>query len=248
MKQNARWLKLANDLTIGITNGTYPLNSYLPSEKELCEKYRVSRYTVRQALADLTRLGFISRRPRLGSKVISVGFDETYAHHFTIVSDIDQLSSTHKRTVQGTKECVVNRRLSEKLECPKGLRMLRFSNIRTNPEMPDKPVVWTAIYVDSTYSRLPELARLNPLVLVSTLIEKEYGQTCVEVHQKISATALPEEAAGYLNAPVGSPALRILRQYFGPGRTIMEISVSYYPADRYSLTLDMRNSRKISRK
>ncbi len=52
--KNARWVRLADDLTRGITNGDYPLDSYLPTEMELCEKYNVSRYTVRLALADLT--------------------------------------------------------------------------------------------------------------------------------------------------------------------------------------------------
>jgi|GEM_PF-2503055 len=40
--KNARWVRLADDLTRGITNGDYPLNSYLPTEMELCEKYNPS--------------------------------------------------------------------------------------------------------------------------------------------------------------------------------------------------------------
>ena len=112
--KNARWVRLADDLTRGITNGDYPLDSYLPTEMELCEKYNVSRYTVRLALADLTRMGLIKRWPRLGSKVVSVGFDETYAHTYTSFADIDGLSSTHKRVVQGTQECVVDHALAKK--------------------------------------------------------------------------------------------------------------------------------------
>lgn len=33
--KNARWVRLADDLTRGITNGDYPLDSYLPTEMEL---------------------------------------------------------------------------------------------------------------------------------------------------------------------------------------------------------------------
>lgn len=143
--KNARWVRLADDLTRGITNGDYPLDSYLPTEMELCEKYNVSRYTVRLALADLTRMGLIKRWPRLGSKVVSVGFDETYAHTYTSFADIDGLSSTHKRVVQGTQECVVDHVLDKRLECERYLRFLRFSNVRTNPTDNGKPVVWTAV-------------------------------------------------------------------------------------------------------
>lgn len=60
--KNARWIKLANDLTKGITTGEFPLHSYLPTEAELCAQYNVSRYTVRLALADLTRMGFVAGR------------------------------------------------------------------------------------------------------------------------------------------------------------------------------------------
>ena len=241
--KNARWVRLADDLTRGITNGDYPLDSYLPTEMELCEKYNVSRYTVRLALADLTRMGLIKRWPRLGSKVVSVGFDETYAHTYTSFADIDGLSSTHKRVVQGTQECVVDHALAKRLECERYLRFLRFSNVRTNPTDNGKPVVWTAVYVNAAYSRLPDLARLNPLVLLSTLIEKEYGEKCLEVVQKISAVPLPAEAAMYLDAQVGSPCLRILRHYMGIKRNILEISESYHPGDRYALTMNMRANR-----
>ena len=106
-------------------------------------------------------------------------------------------------------------------------------------------MVWTAVYVNAAYSELPALARLNPLVLLSTLIEKEYGEKCLEVTQKISAVPLPEEAAHYLNARVGQPSLRILRHYKGIKRNILEISESYHPGDRYALTINMRNDRQM---
>lgn len=239
--RKARWVKLANDLTQGITNGVYPLDSYLPTEMQLCEKYNVSRYTVRLALSDLTRLGLIRRWPRLGSRVVSVGFDESSARNFKSVFPIDQLSSSHKRVVQVTRECVVDAQLAKQLECEQFKKFLRFSNIRANLSDLERPVVWTAVYVDPLYSRLPELARLNPLVLMSTLIEKEYGVKCLEVMQKISAVPLPPEAAFFLNATAGEPALRILRHYLGEERNILEISESYHPGARYALTINMHN-------
>jgi len=70
-----------------------------------------------------------------------VGFDETYAHTYTSFADIDGLSSTHKRVVQGTQECVVDHVLAKRLECERYLRFLRFSNVRTNPTDNGKPVV-----------------------------------------------------------------------------------------------------------
>ena len=91
--------------------------------------------------------------------------------------------------------------------------------------------------------RLLPSAGFGSVKSVSTLIEKEYGEKCLEVVQKISAVPLPAEAAMYLDAQVGSPCLRILRHYMGIKRNILEISESYHPGDRYALTMNMRANR-----
>lgn len=165
--KNARWVKLADDLTAEISDGTFPLNSYLPTEMELCAKYNVSRYTVRMALDNLTRLGYIKRWPRLGSKVISLG-----SKPLSSLTHFPPVSETHKRIVHLTTECIVDRTLALQLECEEQLKLLRFSNVLTDPENEDRPIVWTTVYVNAAYSRLPQIAEPQPLPLLSELIEK----------------------------------------------------------------------------
>ncbi len=239
----ARWMKVAEDLIAGISDGSFPLNSFLPTEFELCKKYKVSRYTVRVALEKLTKQGFIRRWPRLGSKVISLGFDETYSKKFSSVSSIDPLADSHKRVVKLTSECIVDERLASRLECEKDIEFLKFSNVRMNPNEPDKPLVWSSVYVNPNYRKLPQLAKSNPLILLATLIEKEYGEKCTEVYQKISAVPLPVEAAIHLNAEPGIPSLRILRHYKNNENKLLEVSESYHPGNRFCLTFNMKNFR-----
>lgn len=59
-----------NDLLEGIMNGTYPVGSRLPSEKELTGQYGVSRITSKKALELLAERGLISRMPGRGSFVL----------------------------------------------------------------------------------------------------------------------------------------------------------------------------------
>ncbi|MGM0123429.1 hypothetical protein IGI37_000795 [Enterococcus sp. AZ194] len=54
-----------------IENGFYQLNDTLPTEKELSEVYNVSTITVKKALDLLKEDGFIVRKPRKGSIVVS---------------------------------------------------------------------------------------------------------------------------------------------------------------------------------
>lgn len=61
--------KLIDDLRKSIDNGKYKKGELLPSENDLCKKYRTTRPTVRQALAGLTNLGYIIRQQGKGSIV-----------------------------------------------------------------------------------------------------------------------------------------------------------------------------------
>ena len=49
-----------------LLDGTFPANSRLPSERELAERYGVSRNTVREAIQQLGARGLVQIRPRSG--------------------------------------------------------------------------------------------------------------------------------------------------------------------------------------
>ena len=46
-----RYLQVARALRKEIVDGVYPVGSQLPTEHQLCERFSVSRYTVREALS-----------------------------------------------------------------------------------------------------------------------------------------------------------------------------------------------------
>jgi DNA-binding GntR family transcriptional regulator len=49
---------------------TYPVGSYLPSENEICGQFSTTRTTVRKALDELLKEGFIEKEQGKGSKVV----------------------------------------------------------------------------------------------------------------------------------------------------------------------------------
>lgn len=61
--------QLMQQLRADIASGLYPVNSRIPSEAELTEKYGVSRVTVRKALSELTREGLLRRMQGKGTFV-----------------------------------------------------------------------------------------------------------------------------------------------------------------------------------
>jgi GntR family transcriptional regulator, N-acetylglucosamine utilization regulator len=61
--------QLARKIREGIISKAYGLGELLPSEREFCEKYQVSRATVRQAFQELTKQGLIMRKQGKGTFV-----------------------------------------------------------------------------------------------------------------------------------------------------------------------------------
>jgi len=71
MKKIARYKIIRDLLKDRISSGTWGEAFKVPSEKELCEEFGVSRMTLRQTMEDLQRLGLISKEPGRGTFVNS---------------------------------------------------------------------------------------------------------------------------------------------------------------------------------
>lgn len=63
--------KIYDDLEEKIQTGVYPLKSQLPPEQELIDTYQVSAITIKRALTELKNSGYISRKPKEGTIVLS---------------------------------------------------------------------------------------------------------------------------------------------------------------------------------
>src|ERR1700741_3922688 len=64
------YLQLVRALKDEIVSGVFPVGSQLPTEEELCERFSVSRYTMRQGLRHLREDSLVSSRQGAGSTVV----------------------------------------------------------------------------------------------------------------------------------------------------------------------------------
>jgi DNA-binding GntR family transcriptional regulator len=59
---------------------------------------------------------------------------------------------------------------------------------------------------------------------------------------EIFARGLPQAFASALQAKVGSPALTVVRRYYGVKDELFEVTVTTHPEGRYTYTMDMQRS------
>jgi GntR family transcriptional regulator len=231
------YAQLARDLAEKIGNDRYPVGSLLPTELELCEMYGASRHTVRSAIHELQEIGLVSRRKKVGTRVEAKTRPDTYRQSLASVDDLVQFGAAHQRVVQDIREVTAEGALARELGCAEGTRWLRISSVRLDGRADSPPIGWTDTYIDASYAALGEVIRASPQVLISSLIEKQYGRRIAEIHQEVEATALAVGLAGKLQADPASPALKIRRRYFDTERAVFEVSVTIHPMDRFIFSM-----------
>lgn len=231
------YLQLAGKLIDGIQSGRFPIGSLLPREIALSAIHKVSRQTVRHAIAELRQKGLVSARKGVGTRVESVKAARRFNYSAQSVADLFTMAAETVMTVRTRTMTVARGKLAAQLGCRSGHRWLHLGCLRTMANE-SRPLCWTDIFVDG---RFAPIVRSQDAFrsAVFGLIEKQAGETVVEIQQEIRAVILLNGEALRIGAAPGSPALEITRRYFSTGRRLIQVSVNTVPADRFFYSVEI---------
>lgn len=235
-----RYAAITRQLAGAITDGRYPVGTLLPKEIDLAEQFEVSRSTIRAAMRELHTMGLISRKKNTGTRVEAASAQpdgRLFAMALSSIEAIQQFGVETIREIQEVKETVADQTLARQLGAKPGSRWLKISSIRRVRDNPEAlPICWTDVYIDATLGEAVT-ARLEDFHgIFGDLLEGITGRRIVEIRQDISGCGLSAVMARPLIAKPGDHALEIRRQYFLSPGSLVEISLSYHPADRYRYT------------
>ncbi len=234
-----RYAQLAQTLVDGIDNGSYPVGTLLPTESELCDRFVLSRTTVRQALRQLHDLGLVSTRAGVGTLVRARYVKPTYVHAIESVSDIFQYAkASAKPKVLGAEEIEAGPEEAELLRCPVGQRWIKVESTRAFARE-DVPMAHIHAFVPPAYAGILKTmtARREPMYMS---IESGYGEQIKEVEQEFRAVTISARQARILKVKTGSAGLYVIRHYIGGGGRLLLVTLSVYPADRFSYAMRLR--------
>lgn len=208
----------------------------LPSETALAGEFRVSRSTMRRALANLAAQKVITRRKGSGTYVSDEPLDVQVKK---LTGFIDDLMSYGLKTHVKILECRMvpaAAAIAERLALGTGNPVLQVSRVRY---VDDVPLVVTNGYLPWAIGERLLQENLGVLSIIH-LVTKKFRIHIAEAEQTVEATLADPETAGYLNVPVGSPLLEVDRVYYSNRREPKYYSRSRYPADRYKFTVSLK--------
>jgi GntR family transcriptional repressor for pyruvate dehydrogenase complex len=125
--------KVASALTESIVSGRFGVGERLPSERELCERFGVSRPVVREAVRSLIAKGLLADHPRRGHVVSELGRDAV-TESLTFYLRGQQLDYGKLMEVRVLVE-VENAGLAAERASPEQLAELRDAAARLRPQL-----------------------------------------------------------------------------------------------------------------
>ena len=202
----------------------------IPSERQLSADFGVSRLTVRAALDDLAREGYLVRRRGAGTFVS----EPKIAQELTMTSFTDDMQRRGMRPASRTLELRIS---------PAGARLGRLLHVS-----PSEPVVIASrlrladgesMAIETVHIRESHVPGLTARDLEQhsfyELLKDRYGIDIVGGNQTIEPTVTDEDESAALGVPLHSPAFRFERVTQSETGEIVEFVESIYRGDRYRL-------------
>jgi GntR family transcriptional regulator len=230
-----RYRELADALRREVIDGAY-VDIGFPTESELCKRFGVSRFTVREALRSLTADGLITRKRGSGT-VIQPATARGGALHQPLsnVAEIMQYARNTRTTFELVGDAPLPRGIAQHLDLLAGGRWTMFKGLRTAPGS-SEPIATTDAYVhESLRDHAMQIAPNEDTIFKQ--LERLAGIKIASVTQDIQAVAATNEVAAALGVPRRSPCLLILRCYRNAAGEILEISANHHPGDRFAYAM-----------
>ncbi|MBX0357146.1 phosphonate metabolism transcriptional regulator PhnF [Halobacillus sp. Nhm2S1] len=206
----------------------------IPSERELSERFEVSRMTVRQAVTNLVNAGVLYREKGKGTYVAEKKIEQPLKGLTSFTEDMKKRGMTSSSRLLAFDVIEAPRDIREKLNLEEGKKVYGIQRIRMADEKP--------MAIENTFmpkELLPDLSEEIVQGSIYNYVEHELGMAISQARQIIEARAADEEEANYLNIPPHSPVLHIERKSFLAHNVPFEVVKSTYRADRYKFITDI---------
>ena len=218
--------QLMQRLAEDIERGTYPVGSRIPPEHELEALYKVSRVTVRRALAELTAEGLLERKQGKGTFVSTprISQDLKSIHSF---HDACKQNGLHGGTIViHVKETDADAADLAELELREGSRVVETLRVRTAD---GDPVVLEKNHFSMAYSYLENENLSGSLYNIL----RDYGIEPKQASHDISMTFASEFQAKLLNVEPGAPLMRLHEVVYDQKGRPLHNSLQLIRGDRF---------------
>lgn len=211
-------------------------NGQLPSEREICDIYNLSRTTVRQAINELERDGLIYKVRGKGTFVSPKKVNQELVKFYSFTEQMKQLGKVPISKVLSFEIVKADRRISQKLKIAEGSMVYEFSRLRLADQI---PMMLETSYVP--YDLFPGITKDDLEKTALYEIFRGRFQTKITMADEFFTSVNPlDKEAKLLELPLSVPSLRIERYTHGIDRLI-EYTNTIARGDKFKYHVHLEN-------
>ena len=229
------YLQIKENLLSRIDAGSWPEDSLIPTESELCEEYGVSKITVREAIKILVKDGRLSRRPGKGTFVTRPKIEQKLNRHFSFTRWATQNGLVPASRILRVETVACDRHVAGHLDIAEGEQVTRIERLRLGD---NEPLMLETIWVP--YRLCPDL-HLKDLanVPLNDVIAQEYNLPLARATESIEAQTADEYAARLLGIHKDVLLLHVEHTTYARDNAIVYFVTSSYRGDRVKFSIEL---------
>lgn len=228
------YLQLMESIISEIETDNYKENEKLPSERELCTLYDVSRITVRQALQELEREGYIYKLHGKGTFVAPGSYNQNLIKLYSFTEEMKSLGKRPSTKVLSFQKMKADERLVRKMSLATQEEVYQIVRLRLADE---EPLMYETSYLPAAV--FPDLdgEEFNRRPMYD-IFSNVYQVTVEKAVERFSATAVRPEEAEHLEVHANQPAMLIKRFAYYKD-SLIEYTLSVARGDKFEYTVDL---------
>ncbi|MBM7624589.1 GntR family transcriptional regulator [Sporohalobacter salinus] len=200
----------------------------LPSERNLCEKYDISRATVRQAIQELEKEGYIYKQHGKGTFVSPEKFKQDLLEFYSFTEEMKKIGKEPTSKVIEFKKINSNKKLARKMDLDIGVKLYQFTRLRLAD---GEPMMLETSYLP--YDRFPGITKedLENNAMYDIFMNR-FNVSFSQAEEIFQPVAAKQEEAEHLNIDPGIPSMRLKRITY-ENNEVIEYTVGIARGDKF---------------
>lgn len=226
--------QLKDALIAEIVTGVYGEGDRIPSERDLCERFNISRTTTRRTLSELIHEGWLYTVTGKGTYVANWRLNQELRPLTGFADDLEQRGIEVVSQVVAIESLKASPEIADRLGLRALTPVIRLKRVRFAGETPI--AVQTAFLPEH---RCPGLQAFDfSRRSLYDVLRREFNLKLQRGDSVITAGLASDEERDYLRLPSPSAVLRTYQTTYLEDETAIEFCESVFPGELYHLTFD----------
>ncbi|BBR58078.1 GntR family transcriptional regulator [Klebsiella sp. WP7-S18-CRE-02] len=227
------YAQLFEIVTQKINAGELKAGQQLPFERELCLQYEISRTTVRQAMAELEKEGFIKKIHGKGIFVREQAVKQSLITVYSFHEEMMRLNKTPGTTLLHFSLTSAPTRIAQKLNTENPVyHIIRLRSADYEPILYEETYLTSVLFPELTQEDIETCGLYNA-------IKEKYNISVRRAIDTFRAINIKPDIARHLNETPGAPGLQIERIAF-LDNTPIEYTVEIARGSQFEYTIELQ--------